>query len=167
MQEDLFRKGKIISSWYEFTVVLKKWIYPLGYIQQAMMDWKNLRQGKGQNVQEYTQEFRKELWFWEYLFILRKLLSILLEDYIGICVIQYLCLILLTLMRYVCKLRTLNPRRVFMIFLQLNLAKQKKARKKGKVIMQLQWVNVKRGLRARIVKSKGMKRQSVGYYIQN
>ena len=23
------------------------------------MDWKNLRQGKGQNVQEYTQEFRK------------------------------------------------------------------------------------------------------------
>ena len=24
-----------------------------------MMDWQNLRQGKGQNVQEYTQEFKK------------------------------------------------------------------------------------------------------------
>ena len=28
-------------------------------MQQAMMDWKNLREGKGQNVQEYTQELRK------------------------------------------------------------------------------------------------------------
>ena len=28
-------------------------------MQQAMMDWQNLRKGKGQNVQEYTQEFRK------------------------------------------------------------------------------------------------------------
>ena len=58
-QEDLLTKGKIISSWYEFTSTLKKQFYPLGYIQQAMMDWKNLKQGKGQNVQEYTQEFRK------------------------------------------------------------------------------------------------------------
>jgi hypothetical protein len=31
--------------------------YPLGYMQQAMMDWQNLRQSKGQSVQEYTQEF--------------------------------------------------------------------------------------------------------------
>ena len=49
--EDFLTKGKIISSWYEF---LKKQCYPLGYMQQAMMDWKNLRKGKGQNVQEYT-----------------------------------------------------------------------------------------------------------------
>ena len=28
-------------------------------MQQAMMDWKNLREGKGQNVQEYTHEFIK------------------------------------------------------------------------------------------------------------
>ena len=49
----------MISSWYEFTAQLKKQFYPLGYIQQDMMDWKNLRQGKGQNVQEYIQEFRK------------------------------------------------------------------------------------------------------------
>ena len=48
--EDLLTKGKIISSWYEFIVALKKKFYPLGYIQQAMIDWKKLRQGKGQNV---------------------------------------------------------------------------------------------------------------------
>ena len=53
-QEDLLTKCKIISSWYEFTAALKKQFYPLGYIHQAMMDWKNLRHGKGQNVQEYT-----------------------------------------------------------------------------------------------------------------
>jgi len=58
-REDLATKGKIISSWYEFISALKKKFYPLGYMQQAMMDWKNLRQGKGQSVQEYTQEFWK------------------------------------------------------------------------------------------------------------
>jgi hypothetical protein len=59
-QKDLATKGKIVSSWYEFTSALKKQFYPLGYMQQAMMDWQNLRQGKGQSVQEYTQEFRKK-----------------------------------------------------------------------------------------------------------
>ena len=58
-QEDLAMKGKIVSSWYEFTSTLKKQFYPLGYMQQAMMDWQNLRQSKGQSVQEYIQEFRK------------------------------------------------------------------------------------------------------------
>ena len=29
-------------------------------MQQAIMDWQNLRQKKGQSVQEYTQEFRKK-----------------------------------------------------------------------------------------------------------
>ena len=32
-QEDLSMKGKIISSWYEFTSALKKKLYPLGYMQ--------------------------------------------------------------------------------------------------------------------------------------
>ena len=43
IQDDLTKKGKIISSWYEFTVPLKKQFYPFGYMQQAVMDWKNLR----------------------------------------------------------------------------------------------------------------------------
>ena len=53
-QDDLSTKVKIISSWYEFTQELKEHFYPLGYMQQAMMDWHNLRQDKGQSVQEYT-----------------------------------------------------------------------------------------------------------------
>ena len=28
-------------------------------MQKAIMNWKNFRQLKGQNVQEYTQEFRR------------------------------------------------------------------------------------------------------------
>ena len=55
MQEDLATKDKIISSWYEFTITFKKKLYPLGYMQQAMMEWKNFRQGKGKSVYEYTQ----------------------------------------------------------------------------------------------------------------
>jgi hypothetical protein len=49
-QDDLSRKGKIISSWSEFIAALKKQFYPLEYIQQAIMDWKTLRQGKGKTV---------------------------------------------------------------------------------------------------------------------
>ena len=43
IQDDLAKRGKIISSWYEFTTALKKPFYPLGYMQQVVMDWQNLR----------------------------------------------------------------------------------------------------------------------------
>ena len=46
-QEDLATKGKIISSWYEFISSLKKQFYPLGYMQQAIMDCQTLRKNKG------------------------------------------------------------------------------------------------------------------------
>ena len=46
IQDDLAKKGKIISSWYKFIAALKKQFYPLGYMQQAIMDWKNLRKGR-------------------------------------------------------------------------------------------------------------------------
>jgi hypothetical protein len=39
---------------------LKNKFYPLGYVQKSMMEWKNLRQGKGQSVQSFTEEFRKQ-----------------------------------------------------------------------------------------------------------
>ena len=42
LQEDLQTKGNIISSWYEFVSALKKQFYPLGHMQQAIMDWQNL-----------------------------------------------------------------------------------------------------------------------------
>ena len=51
--------GKVLSSWNDFFVGIRRQFYPLAYMQKAIMDWKNFRQGKGQNVQSYTQEFMK------------------------------------------------------------------------------------------------------------
>ena len=59
-QNGLLTKCKVITYWYEFIVALKKQFYPLGHMKQAIMDWKNLRQAKGQNVREYTRESRKK-----------------------------------------------------------------------------------------------------------
>ena len=58
-QADLKKHGKILFVWSEFVFAIKKKIYPLAYMQQAMMSWQTLRQLKGQSVQSYTQEFRK------------------------------------------------------------------------------------------------------------
>ena len=38
-QDDLLTRGKVINSLYEFTSALKKQFYPLGHMQQAIMDW--------------------------------------------------------------------------------------------------------------------------------
>ena len=53
------KHGKVLSSWNDFVVAIRRHFYPLEYMQKAIMDWKNFRQAKGQNVQSYTQEFRK------------------------------------------------------------------------------------------------------------
>lgn len=47
-------------TWMEFFAALKKYFYPLGYMQQLTMNWKTFRQGKGQSFQDYTHEFRKQ-----------------------------------------------------------------------------------------------------------
>jgi hypothetical protein len=57
-QEDM-KHGKVISSWNDFIVVIKRQFYPLAYLQKAIMDWQNFRQDKGKCVQSYTQEFRR------------------------------------------------------------------------------------------------------------
>ena len=59
-QEDHLARGKVISSLYEFVSTLKKQFYPLGYMQQDMMNLQIFRQGNGQSVQGYTKEFRKK-----------------------------------------------------------------------------------------------------------
>jgi hypothetical protein len=59
-QNDLIQQGKVISSWDEFIVSLRKQFYPLAYMQTTIIDWQHLRQGKGKNVQVYTQEFKKK-----------------------------------------------------------------------------------------------------------
>jgi hypothetical protein len=58
-QEDMKKHGKILTSWNDFIVAIKRQFYPLAYMQKATMDWKIFRQAKGQNVQSFTQEFRR------------------------------------------------------------------------------------------------------------
>jgi hypothetical protein len=40
--------------------VIRKQFYPLGYLHKEMMEWKTLRQSKGQTVQSFMEEFRKK-----------------------------------------------------------------------------------------------------------
>jgi hypothetical protein len=60
MQVDLVQKCKVISSWDKFTKAIKKQFYPLAHTQMTMIEWQHLRQGKGQNIQAYTHEFKKK-----------------------------------------------------------------------------------------------------------
>jgi hypothetical protein len=58
-QEEMKKHGKIFLSWNDFIIAIKKQFYPLAYKQKATMEWQNFRQAKGQNVQSFTQEFRR------------------------------------------------------------------------------------------------------------
>lgn len=58
-QEEMKKICKVLSSWNNFVVAIRRQFYPLAYMQKAIMDWQNFRQAKGKNVQSYTQEFRK------------------------------------------------------------------------------------------------------------
>jgi hypothetical protein len=58
-QEDLKKHCKVLSSWSDFIVALKRQFYPLAYMQKDIMDWKQFIQAKGKSVQRYTQEFRR------------------------------------------------------------------------------------------------------------
>jgi hypothetical protein len=46
-KQDFKNFGKTISSWLDFTSALRKQFYPLAYMQQDIMSWKNFRQLKG------------------------------------------------------------------------------------------------------------------------
>jgi hypothetical protein len=58
-QEDMKKHGKILISWNNFIIAIKKQFYPLAYKQKETMEWQNFRQAKGQSVQSFTQEFRR------------------------------------------------------------------------------------------------------------
>jgi hypothetical protein len=58
-QDDMKKHGKILTSWNDFIVAIKKQFYPLAYMQKDTMDWQNFRQDKGKNVKSFTQEFRR------------------------------------------------------------------------------------------------------------
>ena len=54
-QEDMKKHGKVLSSWNDFFVAIKRQFYPLAYMHKFIMDWQNFRQAKGQSVQKFTQ----------------------------------------------------------------------------------------------------------------
>jgi hypothetical protein len=83
-QEEMKKHGKILLSWNDFIIAIKKQFYPLAYKQKATMEWQNFRQAKGQNVQSFTQNLGEELWFWELICLLRKHCSNILVLYIVI-----------------------------------------------------------------------------------
>ena len=58
-KEEIKKHGKIIISWSDFITTIKQKFYPLAHMQKAIMNWYKFTQLKGQNVQEYTQEFRR------------------------------------------------------------------------------------------------------------
>jgi hypothetical protein len=43
MQVGLFQKGKVISYWDKLTKAIRKKLYPLGYMQMIIIEWKHLR----------------------------------------------------------------------------------------------------------------------------
>ena len=47
--------GKLFSLWPDFISALKEQFYPLGFKQKSLMNWQYLRQGKGQDVQSFTE----------------------------------------------------------------------------------------------------------------
>ena len=58
-QEEVKKHGKISITWSDFIATIKRKFYPLAHMQKAIMNWQNFRQLKCQNVQEYTQVFRR------------------------------------------------------------------------------------------------------------
>jgi hypothetical protein len=61
-QEDMKKHGKVLFSWNDFIVALKRQFHPLTYMQKSIMDWQKFRQTKWQSVQIYTQEvIRRDL----------------------------------------------------------------------------------------------------------
>jgi hypothetical protein len=59
LQNGTQQVGNVFPSWQDFVFSLRKKLYPLGYKEKDLIEWKNLKLRKGQMVQEYTDEFHK------------------------------------------------------------------------------------------------------------
>lgn len=53
------KHGKVLSSRNDFFCCNKKIVLSISIHEKNIMYWKNFRRDKGQNIQIYTQEFRK------------------------------------------------------------------------------------------------------------
>jgi hypothetical protein len=58
-QEDMKTHGKVLSSWNDFMIAIKRQFYSLEYMHKDILDWQNFRQAKGKDVQSFSQEFRR------------------------------------------------------------------------------------------------------------
>jgi hypothetical protein len=59
LQNKTQQVGNVFPSWKSFIYALRKQLYPLGYKEKVLIEWKALKLRKGQTVQEYTDGFRK------------------------------------------------------------------------------------------------------------
>jgi hypothetical protein len=53
--EGIQKSGKIPSSWLKFKAALRKQFSPLAYRQKSIMEWKYLRQGKGESEKDFIE----------------------------------------------------------------------------------------------------------------
>jgi hypothetical protein len=51
--------GNVFPSWKVFIYALRKKLYPFGYKEKDLIEWKALKLRKGQTVQDYTDGFHK------------------------------------------------------------------------------------------------------------
>jgi hypothetical protein len=59
MEHGTQQVSNIFPSWHDFISSLRKQLYPLGYKERDLIEWKSLKLRKGQSLKEYTDEFRK------------------------------------------------------------------------------------------------------------
>jgi hypothetical protein len=59
LQNGTQQVGNVFTSWQSFIYALRKKLYPLGYKEKSLIEWKALKLRKGQTVQEYTDGFQK------------------------------------------------------------------------------------------------------------
>jgi hypothetical protein len=59
LQNGMQQVGNVFPSWKVFVSAPRKKLYPLGYKEKDLIEWKAIKLIKGQIVQEYTDVFRK------------------------------------------------------------------------------------------------------------
>jgi hypothetical protein len=59
LQNGMQKVGNVFPSWQCFISALRKQIYPLGYKEKALIEWKDIKLRKEQTMQEYIDGFCK------------------------------------------------------------------------------------------------------------
>jgi hypothetical protein len=59
LQNGTQQVGNVFPSWKSFILSLRNKLYPLGYKEKELIEWKSLKLRKGKTVQEYKDGFQK------------------------------------------------------------------------------------------------------------